>query len=138
MDHDQLVETIRTVVEIRQAPDVSRRPEDYGLDAIAAPPPPTMISLRYAPCTCSVHTHRAIAKGLSPSAVPNAAPSPRPATPWSMTASPCPPSPKRLDADPPGCTGSSVSTTCDPNRVLATPPRAAPGHSRSVPSQWPT
>lgn len=35
MEHDKLVEVIRTVIEYRQDSAVSHRPEDYDLDAIA-------------------------------------------------------------------------------------------------------
>lgn len=36
MDHDKLVETLRTVIENKQDPDVSRWPDDYDLEAIVA------------------------------------------------------------------------------------------------------
>lgn len=35
MEHDKLVEVIRSVIENRQDPDASHRPEDFDLDAIA-------------------------------------------------------------------------------------------------------
>lgn len=35
MEHDKLVEVIRTVIENRQDPGASHRLEDYDLDAIA-------------------------------------------------------------------------------------------------------
>lgn len=36
MKDGKLVETIRSVIENRPAPDMSRRPEDYDLEAIVA------------------------------------------------------------------------------------------------------
>jgi len=35
MEHEKLVQVIRSVIEHRQDPTVSHRPEDYDLDAIA-------------------------------------------------------------------------------------------------------
>lgn len=35
MEHDKLVQVIRTVIAYRQNPEMSNRPEDYDLDAIA-------------------------------------------------------------------------------------------------------
>ncbi|MGP5266868.1 MULTISPECIES: hypothetical protein [Brachybacterium] len=36
MEHDKLLETIRSVIEHRPDSDVSHRPEDYDLEAIVA------------------------------------------------------------------------------------------------------